>query len=264
MSAHQSNYEKIMALRETSNSLDSQIRETFTLLTTTRRDLIATSSTNFPTNANPISYSELLGYARRISKYTLPPTFRETPPSSEQGGTTTNTPREPNSRTQTNGTNTPVVATNGESHSTTAMEVDSTSLATGAQAQSGTGQHDGVKTNLSVWEQYLNPSTDIPFSPWPTEEAIRKGALASIQVLVDQGIDPASFDPERSAELEAERKRIVEEEDAAREKERVDREEARRREMERRMSTSGPAPERRETQPKVFQLETFDDDDDDD
>jgi len=101
----------------------------------------------------------------------------------------------------------------------------------------------------------------MPFVPWPTEEAIRKGALASIQVLLDQGVDPITFDPEKSAELEAERKRITEAEDAMREQERTEREEARRREMERRMSDSGPAPQREER--KVFNLETFDDDDSD-
>ena len=101
----------------------------------------------------------------------------------------------------------------------------------------------------------------MPFVPWPTEEAIRKGALASIQVLLDQGVDPVTFDPEKSAELEAERKRITEAEDAMREQERTEREEARRREMERHMSDSGPAPQREER--KVFNLETFDDDDSD-
>ncbi len=144
------------------------------------------------------------------------------------------------------------------------MDIDSTAPVTAAQTQLQSTQHEGVKTNLSIWEQYLNPSADMPFVPWPTEEAIRKGALASIQVLLDQGVDPATFDPEMSAELEAERKRVMEEEDAAREQERFEREEARKREMERRMSASGPAPERKEEQPKVFQLETFDDDDDDD
>jgi hypothetical protein len=116
-----------------------------------------------------------------------------------------------------------------------------------------------------MWTQFLNPSADAPFIPWPSEETIRRGALASIQILVDQGVDPAAFDPEKSAELEAERKRVVEEEDRVRELERVRLEEERRREMERRMSVSGSlAGERREEQQKVFQLETFDDDEDED
>ncbi|KAG4413504.1 hypothetical protein IFR04_013369 [Cadophora malorum] len=234
LSTHQSNYARVLALRETSNALDNQIRDTLTLLTTTRRDLLAIPATSLPTIAggNPISYSELLDYARRISKFTLPPTYREGGDAAETGS---NTPKEPSSQTQTNGTNTPI--------------------------QTQPSQHPGVSTNLSLWEQYLNQPADMPFVPWPTEEAIRKGALASIQVLLDQGVDPVTFDPEKSAELEAERKRITEAEDAMREQERTEREEARRREMERHMSDSGPAPQREER--KVFNLETFDDDDSD-
>jgi hypothetical protein len=239
-----------LTLRESSNALDNQIRETLTLLTTTRQDLLATPATSLPTTTggNPISYSELLSYARRISKFTLPPTYRE-PPAWDA---------EPISQTQTNGTNTPIVTTNGEAHTSTATEVDGSATAPGGQAQTQTTQHPGVSTNLSLWEQYLNQSADIPFVPWPAEEAIRKGALASIQILLDQGVDPVTFDPEKSAELEAERKRVTEADDAIREQERED---TRRRDLERRMS-GGPVPERRE-EPKVFQLETFDDDDSD-
>ncbi|KAH7385076.1 vitamin-D-receptor interacting mediator subunit 4-domain-containing protein [Cadophora sp. MPI-SDFR-AT-0126] len=249
LSIHQSNYGRVLALRESSKALDNQIRETLTLLATTRQDLLAIPATSPPSTAsgNPISYSELLSYARRISKFTLPPTYRE-PPAGDA---------EPNSQVQTNGTNTPI-ATNGEVHTSTVMDADGLAMAPGGQTQTRTSQHPGVSTNLSLWEQYLNQSADIPFVPWPTEEAIRKGALASIQILVDQGVDPVTFDPEKSAELEAERKRVTEAEDAIREQERED---TRRRELERRMS-GGPAPERKE-EPKVFQLETFDDDDSD-
>ncbi|KAI6716611.1 hypothetical protein PZA11_001795 [Diplocarpon coronariae] len=261
LSTHQSNYAKIVSLRETSKALDTQIRDTLTLLTTTRRDLIATPATSFPPNANPVSYSELLKYASRISKFTIPPTYREPQAATngDTGETGNNTPKEPNSLTQTNGT--ACVATNGDAHNATSTDIDSTVR---GQAQPQTTEHGGVKTNLSVWEQYLNPSTEIPFFPWPSEEAIRKGALASLQILVDQGVDPATFDPQKSAELEAERKRVVEEEDALREQERMDRENARRREMERRMSASGPVPASGEEQPKVFTLDALDDDEDDD
>jgi hypothetical protein len=84
--------------------------------------------------------------------------------------------------------------------------------------------------------------------------------------LINQGKDPATFDPEKSAELEAERKRIVEEEDRTKEEQRAKMEEERRREVERRMSAGGPSstqqrgePER----PKVFQLDELEEDDSD-
>ena len=55
--------------------------------------------------------------------------------------------------------------------------------------------------------------------------------MASIQILVDQGVDLSTFDPERSAELEAERKRVEEDQERLREQERARLEEERRREL---------------------------------
>lgn len=103
------------------------------------------------------------------------------------------------------------------------------------------------------------------FFPWPTETDIKRGALATIQVLLDRGEDPAKFDPERGAELEAERQRIADEEERVLTEKQARVEEERRREMERRMSVSTAAGgEKREERPTVFQLETFDDEDDSD
>ena len=254
-----------MALSATSSELDTQIRETLSLLTKTRSELLATPSTNYPSSTNPVSYSELLSYARRISKFTLPPNYREPEAQTEQAEAGINTPKESKSETQTNGTTTPVAATNGvdsQTHLATAMEIDGATPAA-TQSQTQTSQATSTaKTNTAMWSQYLNPA-DAQFVPWPSEETIRRGALASIQILVDQGVDLSTFDPEKSAELEAERKRVEEEQERLREQERARLEEERRREMERRMSVSGAVPERREEQPKVFQLETFDDEEDD-
>ena len=143
------------------------------------------------------------------------------------------------------------------------MDIDSATPSAQAQPQGQALQTSQTSLPNDI-TQWLNPLADLPFQPWPSEESIRKGALASIQVLLDQGVDPATFDPEKSAELEAERKRIMDEEDRVRDEERERLEEERRREMERRMSVSGPlGGERREERLKVFELETFDDDDED-
>lgn len=273
VSVHQTNHAKLVSLRNTSNTLDLQIRETLTLLTDTRRALVNTPSTTFPEHTNPVSYSELLSYARRISKFTLPATYREPEaPIAEASGVAagqgTSTPKESKSETQTNGTTTPVAISNGVDKDTqmsgmsTAMEVDSGTPMNGA-AQ--TSQETTTSTSLPLgFTQFLNPSAEIPFIPWPSEEAIRKGALASIQILLDQGKDPATFDPEKSAELEAERKKIAEEEDRVKEDRRVEMEEARRREMDRRASVAGASAGQsrgEQERPAVFQLEEFDEDD---
>lgn len=141
------------------------------------------------------------------------------------------------------------------------MEIDNT-VAT-AEATQET-DISGVKTNTKNWSTFLGPRDDTGWTPWPSPDAIRSGALASIQILINQGADPATFDPERSAELEAERKRVMEEEDSKREEEQTKQEEAVRKERKTWMSEDGARPERVQEQPKVFQLETFDDDDDDD
>ena len=143
----------------------------------------------------------------------------------------------------------------------TGMDRDSATPAA-AQSQNTTATSTSLPKGFT---QFLNPLADAPFIPWPTEETIRRGALASIQVLLDQNIDPATFDPAKSAELEAERKRIAEEEDRAREEQKVKAEEERRKDMERRMSVSGNAATaaREQEKPGVFQLETFDDEESD-
>ncbi len=48
-------------------------------------------------------------------------------------------------------------------------------------------------SSLAIGEsQWLDPAAQIPFVPWPTEEVIRRGALAQIQVMLEQGVDPAT------------------------------------------------------------------------
>ncbi|RDW79509.1 hypothetical protein BP6252_04147 [Coleophoma cylindrospora] len=267
LSEHQSNHAKILSLRATSNALDAQIRDTLTLLTTTRAELLATPATTFQSATNPVSYSDLLSYARRISKFTLPASFREAevaaapaaiPETTDTSVGGSNTPKD----VQTNGSVPNISTTNGagESQSTnTAMEIDGETGASQPQISS-------QDTTLPIeWQQYLDTNTGVQFAPWPSEETIRRGALASIQILTDQGIDLESFDPAKSAELEAERQRIEEENERAREEEKARLEEERRKEMERRMSISGAgsAPRMEEQKPKVFQLEDFEDDDDD-
>jgi len=102
----------------------------------------------------------------------------------------------------------------------------------------------------------------------PTEETIRRGALASIQILLNQGVDPATFDPGRSAELEAERKRLEEEAECAREEQEAERKRAemeRRALMEQRRRESAAAGGTvQEQRPAVFTgLDLLDDEDDD-
>lgn len=228
--------------------------------------MIDTPATVFPETTNPVSYADLLSYARRISKFSLPNSYRE----AEAGAETAEaTPKDARAESQGDETSTPAAVSNGADRDIQmgGMERDSATPAASTSAIATQSQNTTTNvTSTSLPEgftQFLNPLADSPFIPWPTEETIRRGALASIQVLLDQNIDPATFDPAKSAELEAERKRIAEEEDRAREEQKAKAENDRRREMERRMSVSGNATAgtgREQEKPGVFQLETFDDD----
>ena len=146
------------------------------------------------------------------------------------------------------------------------MEADSATPSNAGGVTQGQTSQDSSNTTTALpldWQLHLNPQAQTQFLPWPADYDIKRGALATIQVLLDRGKDPSTFDPERGVELEEEWKRKQEEEDKVQAEELARLEDDRRREIERRMSTSQSAvTDRRDERPKVFQLETFDDDDD--
>ncbi|KAG9239014.1 vitamin-D-receptor interacting mediator subunit 4-domain-containing protein [Amylocarpus encephaloides] len=262
LAIHQANHTKIEALRATADDLDTQIRDTLALLTTTRKELLSISPANISASANPVSYSELLSFARRISKFTLPASYREGEVQSnpDTGDAVANTPKESVSQTQTNGTSTPITTANGVDRNAqldagTVVNAEA-SLATGAQQMSQTSLPADIA-------QHLNVEASMPFIPWPNEDTIRRGALASIEILINKGVDPATFDPEKSEELEKERQKLQDEEDRLREEVRTKAEEERRKMIERRMSISGGAVSRPNIKQAAFQLDDFEDDDED-
>lgn len=133
--------------------------------------------------------------------------------------------------------------------------------------------------------QFLNPLSGQLFFPWPLEDKIRSGALASNQILLEQGIDPRGYDPvaeeDRKRKEEEERKEKEEKE----KQERVEREkEAERQRQERQrqiekqqaewrrasmaVGASGeaavPGPLSTKAEKKQFQFTNLDDLDDDD
>lgn len=281
MQAHQNNYLRIQQLRSSSSALDTQIRETLSSLASTRKDIVTTHTTVFPPGrGHPIAYEELLRYARRISKTTMAPasTIARAAPPPAASPDTAQTPVPDSGATPGTRAQTPV-ATNGG----TTSQVDS---------QPPT-QLSILSMNTTLPEnmtQYLNPLSGQLFFPWPLEDKIRSGALASNQVLVEQGIDPKGYDPaeeeERLRREEEERKEKEEREKLERaeherkmmeerEKLRVERERQREKEQEewRRASVAGgptqptPGVNRTNTgagEKKQFQFTNLDDLDDDD
>lgn len=286
LQTHQNNHLTLSALKAQSDALDAQIRDTLRLLWTTRRDISTTHVTTFPDAATRfnVNWEELLGYARRISKTTLPaPSILAAASATTNGADSAHTTGE--------AVNTPI---------TTAAQTPAPGGATPSNANGGTSTPaaqpaappppppPGPMDLPPEWNQFLDPLTGVTFVPWPLEPSIRSGALASIEDLARQGIDPRGYDPleEEARRRREEEERRIREENEAREREekvRLAREEqmrvARERQREREraqeeamrrgsvlggeaggISPTGPPPGGK----KQFQFMGDDDDDDDD
>lgn len=135
--------------------------------------------------------------------------------------------------------------------------------------------------------QYLNPLSGQIFFPWPLEQQVRAGSLASNQLLIEQGIEPKGYDPvaeeQRKQREEDERKEREEKERLEQEeKEKRLREERRERELQRERdqaawrrasivggtagqpAASKPAASNAAKQFQFTNLDDLDDDDDED
>lgn len=230
---HQTNHQTLTALHAQSDALDAQIRDTLRLLWATRKDITSTTITTFPaedtTPRYNVNWEELLGYARRISKTTMPaPSILaaaaaaatatngggEDPQSAQSTGDAVNTPIITNVPTPAPGSATPNPQANGG----------------GSGSGSATLPPPPPPPPLAPtdlpddWERFLDPLTGVTFYPWPHEEAIRGGALASIEGIARQGIDPRGYDPveeEARRQREEEERRVREEQEAREREEKV-------------------------------------------
>ncbi|KEY68114.1 hypothetical protein S7711_05523 [Stachybotrys chartarum IBT 7711] len=280
---HQNNHLRIQELRKTSSALDAQIRQTLSTLASTRKDIVTTQTTEFPPGPSfPIAYEELLSYARRISKTTMPPsgTINGIPPVSES--------QTPIPESQPQSAITPTAMT--PSQSQTQSPAPMNGLASQASEPPTQQTTTSVNTTLpEMMSQYLNPLSGQLFFPWPSEDKIRMGAMAMNQMLAERGIDPKGYDPvaeeERKVREELERKEREEREKLEREERekklweererlRLERERQREKEQEewRRSSVAGGAaggpgsskPGATPGEKKQFQFTNLDDLDDDD
>ncbi|KAI0888594.1 uncharacterized protein GGS22DRAFT_151912, partial [Annulohypoxylon maeteangense] len=222
LQTHQSNYRRIQDLRTATASFDAQIKDTLRLLANTRKELVGAPATVFPSDipSYDINYDELLAYARRISKTTMPPAgimsadITQANSGAETGVATPADGITPNGA--------PALQTNGISQPADPSAQPNPAVTT----TTGDANPAALPEELQ-WR--LNPYNGFAFFPWPSEEQVRQGSLVSLAFLSEQGIDPEDYDPE----LEKQRKRQEEEEaKAAQERERLEREERERRARE--------------------------------
>lgn len=222
LQTHQNNHIYLTSLKAQSDALDAQIRDTLRLVWNTRRDITSTHVTTFPEDQPryDVNWEELLSYARRISKTTLPApsilaaaanaTNNADENSALSTGEAVNTP---------NTTAAPTPAAGGATPSGVTMANGASTPA--AQSQQQPPPPPQPTALPDEWTRFLDPLTDTTFQPWPTEDKIRGGALAAIQVLMQQGVDPRGFDPaeEEARRMREEEERRVQEEREARERE---------------------------------------------
>ncbi len=175
---HQTNHSRILRLRSAIEAHDQQIRSTLTLLAETRKDLLSTPITRFPEDSRNVPFTELLDYAAKISRYTVPPTFREPISQADAAKTTGKI-----------GDDAPVVNGIGDA---VAEAREANAIANGDNPRAEEGKENGVGvSSLEPGEvDWLNELARTSFVPWPTEQLIKRGALGQIQVMVEQGVNP--------------------------------------------------------------------------
>jgi hypothetical protein len=182
---HQANHARIVQLRQTAENLDQQIKNTITLLADTRKELLDTPFTSFSTESRDVPFDELLQYAKNISKFTVPPTIRP--------------------RLDANGTGMEPAATKPESTSPPGNGAEPVSVPGAEQPQEGETDKGQVEApepeergigwaNLGEEQkQWLDQMANMPFVPWPNDDAVKAGALAAIHDMLDKGEDPAKM-----------------------------------------------------------------------
>ena len=153
---HQRNNARILQLREKIAQQNAEVTSSLQLLADTRSELLAIPTSLPPKERRDVSYRELLDYAKRISRFTMPPDFR------------------------------PAWSTTGAQNATAA----------GAGAIEGkrmTGAKEGEGVGLESLQleekQWLDPWTGVQFTPWPGEDVMRRSALAQLQVIAEKGED---------------------------------------------------------------------------
>ncbi|KAF2196199.1 hypothetical protein GQ43DRAFT_445332 [Delitschia confertaspora ATCC 74209] len=272
LSIHQANNARILSLRTSAERLESQVKENLMTLAELRHELLKTPATKFKTEDDygeeggerrrKVEVGELLRFAQNISRFTVPPTYREPLPKLDEP--------------LLSPAPAPTSVDPSDAHfsgiRSTAATVASPAIIPPLEADFETKdkdkeQHEDAKftdptPQQSEWLRQLQESGN-QWVPWPNNDRVRAGNLMQVQHLIDRGQDPkVALGPEQREREEEERKRTE-----AEEEERVTREqEELEREREQRLRGAAPAGGQRpvvQHQPAVFGgLDIYDPDDD--
>ncbi|MDI1487429.1 MAG: hypothetical protein OHK93_006699 [Ramalina farinacea] len=155
---HQCNQLKIQQLRDVIEAQNAQITSHLQLLADTRADLLSIPTSLPERGRREVEYGELLEYAKYVGQYTMPPNFRP-------------------SMVESAGEEVGMVGVEGEG------------AIAQQQQQQQSGESKVLEDILRNEKQYLDASTGIQFTPWPSEDVIKRGALARIQGMMERGED---------------------------------------------------------------------------
>ncbi|KAF3925490.1 hypothetical protein AA313_de0202775 [Arthrobotrys entomopaga] len=163
--AHQTNHQRLLHLRSLSSALDSELSTLLTTLSQARTELLATPNTTFPSHSRQVEYDALLSYATKISKFTRPPTHLKQQAQSAVPSTALVV------KTVVNGDN-----RTGETTG------DAGNVTNAAAAAGGSSENKGNAATRPTAEDIamLDPSANMPFAPWPSEEIMKRGILANM------------------------------------------------------------------------------------
>ena len=172
-------------MRAEADGLEEQLKSSVEKLATLRHELFETPATTFPENSRPVPFDELLQYADNISKYTVPPTYREPVPDATADK---NKDKEDvaSSGHPTNGVNTPVHLP----ESTEQSKVDQ-------ETQKEAGTVDNTPPDITAeeeeWLRKLKES-QVAWHPWPNIDKIRQGSLFKLMYYREKNHNLDEFD----------------------------------------------------------------------
>ncbi|KAF1979602.1 hypothetical protein BU23DRAFT_101325 [Bimuria novae-zelandiae CBS 107.79] len=257
LAQHRENSARIQALRAERDTLEAQFKTSVAALSDLRRELLATPVTKFPDHVRPVPFDELLQFAKNIAQSTVPPTYRENPPATQDKEQHKEVDDGPSTVVPSNAVGTPAQPQDG---------------AEGA-AKEGESKGDEEKViteEEAEWLQKLKNS-NLSWFPWPDEDKIRRGNLMQIQNVLDRGRDPTDEDLTKLGEDEKDR--IAAEAAAAQAQSEAQAQAQAQAEAQTATQAAAPQPQQHALPPKPaqkpqqfagFDDEDSDDDDDDD
>ncbi len=155
---HQKNHAKILQLRAVIERQNTQITNHLTALAETRAILLSIPNSLPKEGRREVAYEELLGYAARIGRNTAPLSMR---------------------------------AKMGEVQTAEKQREKEGAMSGVEDAKDGGsgGKQEGIglESLLRTERLWLDQSTGVAFTPWPSEEVIKRSALAQVQAINEGG-----------------------------------------------------------------------------